>query len=254
MSDVGLAAIPPVDCSSCLRRRARTGRSSRSKKIGPRSVVNVSQTSSPSVDLVMKWTLILIVAHRRAARCRRCSRRNSARARALAAEVVDLVVAIEVDLVGRPPYVAPLFSLSLISGSPAAAVSVGSRSVSSTVSVGIVAGFGEPGQRMSAGTRPPPSQVVSLSPRNGVVPHSGQMYSSARCRSCRSRWCSRQADLIELVEQFADLAVMLRQRVDRDVFCRPDWSSDTFLTWVKTCIRVVLNQTKKGLPCLARRR
>jgi hypothetical protein len=33
-----------------------------------------------------------------------------------------------------------------------------------------------PGQRTIAGTRQPPSQLVFFSPRNGVIPASGQVF------------------------------------------------------------------------------
>ncbi len=43
----------------------------------------------------------------------------------------------------------------------------------------MVPGLMTPGQRMSAGARMPPSQVLSLPPLNGVVPPSGKVMVSA---------------------------------------------------------------------------
>ena len=40
-------------------------------------------------------------------------------------------------------------------------------------------GFAKPGQRIIVGTRKPPSQLVAFSPRNGVLPPSGQLITSA---------------------------------------------------------------------------
>ena len=66
-----------------------------------------------------------------------------------------------------------------MSGSPAAATSVGSMSVCEKISLDTVPGLITPGQRIAHGTRQPPSQLVSFSPRNGVVPPSGQLMTSA---------------------------------------------------------------------------
>ncbi len=66
-----------------------------------------------------------------------------------------------------------------MSGSPAAASSVGSQSSCEKMSLTIVPGLITPGQRTSIGTRKPPSQVVPFSPWNGVVPPSGQVPVSA---------------------------------------------------------------------------
>ena len=47
------------------------------------------------------------------------------------------------------------------------------------ISLDTVPGLMTPGQRIAQGTRQPPSQLVSFSPRNGVVPPSGQLITSA---------------------------------------------------------------------------
>ena len=47
------------------------------------------------------------------------------------------------------------------------------------ISLLTVPGLSTPGHRIRQGTRQPPSQLVSFSPRNGVVPPSGQLISSA---------------------------------------------------------------------------
>ncbi len=43
----------------------------------------------------------------------------------------------------------------------------------------MVFGLMTPNHRMRVGTRKPPSQLVAFSPRNGVVPPSGQVMTSA---------------------------------------------------------------------------
>ena len=70
----------------------------------------------------------------------------------------------------------PLSSFSLMSGSPAAASSVGSQSSPLTISLETEPGLILPGQRIMHGTRNAPSQLVFFSLRNGVMPPSGQVF------------------------------------------------------------------------------
>src|SRR5688500_14417974 len=77
------------------------------------------------------------------------------------------------------PALCPFLTFSTISGSPAAASSVGSTSVCENISLDTVPALITPGQRIAQGTRQPPSQLVSFSPRNGVQPPSGQLRHSA---------------------------------------------------------------------------
>src|SRR4029450_9757630 len=65
------------------------------------------------------------------------------------------------------------------SGSPPAAAKVGIKSSCAKMSLYTVPGLITPGQRMTIGTRNPPSQLVAFSPRNGVLPPSGQVITSA---------------------------------------------------------------------------
>ena len=60
-------------------------------------------------------------------------------------------------------------------GAPAAASKVGIQSSWEMMSLYTVPGLMTPGQRTTRGTRNPPSHVVPFSPRNGVVPPSGQV-------------------------------------------------------------------------------
>ena len=73
------------------------------------------------------------------------------------------------------PVLWPFFSLSMMSGSPAAASSVGSQSWCWMMSLEPLPALIFPGQRIISGTRNAPSQLVSFSLRNGVVPASGQL-------------------------------------------------------------------------------
>jgi hypothetical protein len=68
-----------------------------------------------------------------------------------------------------------LSSFSLMSGAPAAAAKVGSQSSCETMPLSVVPAGKWPGQRMKHGTRKAPSQLEFFSPRNGVVPASGQV-------------------------------------------------------------------------------
>src|SRR6516225_40253 len=71
-----------------------------------------------------------------------------------------------------------LFSSSPLSP-PAMSTSVGSQSSDAKMSFFTVPGLMTPGQRMTAGARMPPSQVVIFEPLNGVVPPSGKVNDSA---------------------------------------------------------------------------
>ena len=77
------------------------------------------------------------------------------------------------------PTLWPRLHFSTMSGSPATASSVGSMSWWLKTSLETVPGLTWPGQRIMHGTRQPPSQFVFFSPRNGVVPPSGQVQTSA---------------------------------------------------------------------------
>src|ERR1700709_1743637 len=61
-----------------------------------------------------------------------------------------------------------------MSGMPAAAAKVGSQSIADVISIETDPGLILPGQRIIAGTRKAPSQLVAFSLRNGVVAPSGQ--------------------------------------------------------------------------------
>ena len=63
----------------------------------------------------------------------------------------------------------------MMSGSPAAASSVGSQSWCWMISLDTLPALILPGQRIISGTRKAPSQLVFFSLRNGVVPPSGQV-------------------------------------------------------------------------------
>ena len=64
-------------------------------------------------------------------------------------------------------------------GLPAAATSVGSQSSPEKMPFSTVPGLILPGQRAMHGTRKPPSNTVPLVARNGVMPPSGQVNTSA---------------------------------------------------------------------------
>ncbi len=70
----------------------------------------------------------------------------------------------------------PCFSFSDISGSPAAASSVGSQSVWLMISLETTPAGILPGQRTISGTRKAPSQLEFFSLRKGVMAPSGQVF------------------------------------------------------------------------------
>ena len=66
-----------------------------------------------------------------------------------------------------------------------------------------------PGQRMNAGTRQPPSQLVSFWLRNGVLAPSGQVsFSGPLSVEYMTMVLSAMPELVELVEHLADLLVV----------------------------------------------
>src|SRR3954469_1404986 len=64
-------------------------------------------------------------------------------------------------------------------GFPAAATKVGNQSRPDMIPFDTDPGLTCPGQRISAGTRNEPSVTCPFAPENGVVPPSGQVYTSA---------------------------------------------------------------------------
>src|SRR5438477_4908396 len=97
----------------------------------------------------------------------------------LTGEHVELVVAVEVDLVGRGPDLLPLLQLVGDVESPAAATKVGNQSSPEKMPFWTLPAGTLPGQRTIAGTRKPPSITVPLPPAKGVWPPSGQVKFSA---------------------------------------------------------------------------
>src|SRR5262245_17217305 len=136
-----------------------------------------------------------------------------------------------------------------MSGSPAAASSVGNISVCEKISLDSVPGLMTPGHRMKLGTRQPPSQLVSFSPRKGVQPPSGQLKHSAPL----------SVEYITMVLSVMPSSSSLSNSLPTCPSCStipsgytpsPVFPSDSFFRWVKTCMRVEFHQTKKGLPSL----
>lgn len=75
----------------------------------------------------------------------------------------------------RPFSSTPFSNWSLMSGFPPAAAKVGSQSSCEMMPFSVVPAGKCPGQRTKAGTRKAPSQFEFFSPRNGMVPASGQV-------------------------------------------------------------------------------
>src|SRR5215831_13491061 len=115
------------------------------------------------------------------------------------------------------------------------------------ISLLTVPGFMTPGQRMTHGTRQPPSQLVSFSDRNGVVPPSGQVNTSAPL----------SVDHITIVLSAMPSSSNFLSNWPTMPSCStmpsgyvpsPVTPCDSFFRCVKMCIRVELNQQKNGLP------
>ena len=76
-----------------------------------------------------------------------------------------------------------------------------------------------PGQRMSIGTRYPPSQLVAFSPRNGVVPPSGKdQFLCAVVDGEDDDGIVSVAESVKLFKQLADKTIKFDHAVEDD--CR----------------------------------
>src|SRR5262245_11716283 len=104
-----------------------------------------------------------------------------------------------------------------------------------------------PGQRITHGTRQPPSQFVSFSDRNGVVPPSGQVNTSAPLSvdhiTIVLSAMPRSSSFLRSWPTIPSCSTMPSGYVPR-----PVTPCDSFFRCVKMCIRVELNQQKNGLP------
>src|SRR5215471_10733048 len=101
-----------------------------------------------------------------------------------------------------------------MSDSPAAASSVGRKSSWAKRSLKTLPGLIVPGQRMTHGTRQPPSQLVSFSLRNGVVPPSGQGEDlSTVVGGPYNDRVVGDPEVVDLLEQLSDHAVVLYHAV-----------------------------------------
>src|SRR5262245_18148089 len=98
-----------------------------------------------------------------------------------------------------------------------------------------------PGPRMTQGTRQPPSQLVSFSLRNGVVPPSGQVIASAPLSvdhiTIVLSAMPRSSSFLSNCPTCPSCSTMPSGYVPSPVL-----PCDSFLRCVKTCIRVELNQ------------
>src|SRR6476661_1644301 len=147
------------------------------------------------------------------------------------------------------PALYPFLSFSTTSGSPAAASSVGSMSVCEKISLETVPALSTPGQRIAHGTRQPPSQFVSFSPRNGVMPPSGQLHVSAplsvEYMTMVFSTMLRSSSFFSNCPTCPSCSTMPSGYVPSPVL-----PCDSFLRCVKTCMRVEFHHTKKGFSSL----
>src|SRR5262245_7450499 len=136
-------------------------------------------------------------------------------------------------------------------GLPAAAQSVGNQSRPEMRPFSIVPGLMWPGQRAMHGTRKPPSNAVPFWPLNGVLPPSGQVNVSAPLSVVKttivlsaspvSSRCFRRAP--------TQSSSCFMPASSRPKLVLSFIIAEYFLDRnVQTCMRVVLCQTKNGLP------
>jgi hypothetical protein len=113
------------------------------------------------------------------------------------------------------PSVTPLTESSrTVALPPAAATRVGSQFFPREQLLEIRSRLDFPGQRISAGTRTAPSQPVSFSERKGDAPPSGHWFSHrAVVAGVNDNRVVGDLEIVELLEQFAHLPVMLGHAV-----------------------------------------
>src|SRR4029079_12126677 len=129
---------------------------------------------------------------------------------------------------------------------------VGSQSSDAKMSSLIVPGLMTPGQRMTNGTRMPPSQVVSLLALKGVTPPSGKVWVSAPLSVVKTM-------IVLLSWPISSSFFITRPTLSSNCFMPASWipqslppSSPSMARYfgdntVVTCMRAGLYQTKNGL-------
>ena len=146
----------------------------RSKKIGAHRVVNgLRQTVDALCFLDQEVDLDSLVANGQQVAVVAEVEELFAVAGPLAGEVVGLVVAVEVDLVGSPAGLVALEKLLLDVWFPCCGEQGRQPVLTGEDLRETVPGFDRSRPTDERGTRQPPSQPVFFSPRNGVVPESG---------------------------------------------------------------------------------
>src|SRR5271167_3478256 len=103
-----------------------------------------------------------------------------------------------------------------------------------------------PGHRIAQGTRQPPSQLVSFSPRNGVVPPSGQDMTSA---PLSVEYITMVLSVIPSASSLASSCPTWRScsTMPSAVTPSPVTPSHSFFKCVQICILVEFHQQKNGL-------
>src|SRR4029077_20487028 len=106
-----------------------------------------------------------------------------------------------------------------------------------------------PGQRIAQGTRQPPSQLVSFSPRNTVVPPSGQDITSA---PLSVEYITIVLSVIPSSSSLASNCPTCRpcSTIPSAVTPNPVTPSHSFFKCVQMCILVEFHQQKNGLSAL----
>ena len=160
--------------------------------------------------------------------------------------VITVQMCLEVLAVGL---MALLTTFSLISGSPTAAIRVGIQSSWEKMSLMTVPGLTIPGHLTIIGTLKPPSQVVPFSPRNGVVPPSGQVNFSAPLSVLKiTMVLSAIPSSSKLVEQYADAVVKFHHAV-----CIHAITGLALVLFTQVCPDMHTSgivPDKEGFPCL----
>src|SRR6185312_13410635 len=128
---------------------------------------------------------------------------------------------------------------------------VGNQSRPETISFETSPGLIRPGQRIIAGTRKAPSQLVSFSLRNCVVAASGHDHwlgpLSVEYTTMVLLAMPRSSTALSNLPTSPSCSIMPSAYSLPGI---PLWPIISGRTWVNTCIRVVFIQTKNGLPDL----
>src|SRR5262249_40041086 len=150
-----------------------------------------------------------------------------------------------------PPWICSLRALPF--GPPAISTSVGTQSRDATMSLKMVPALMTPGQRMTHGTRMPPSQVLNFPPLKGGTPPSGNVMVSAPLSVVKTTIvlfvCPMSSSFLRTRPMLSSICFMPASLMPQSLPpCSPSIARYLSGSTVVTCMHAGLYQMKNGLP------